>query len=225
MSTTESLHKQCRTLESLFDNKLTAYSRLAATITRPGSHDLESTGSLERWQDLEVELEELLQKLGEINDELDTLSNDANTQTTQTMLRAIQRHRDVHQDNIREFRRTKASVKQALDQINLLSGVRNDIDAHKSSAADMLLAERGRIDSSHQMTDEILEQAYETRADFSRQRATITGINTRMTGVLSTMPGINNLLGMIKSRRRRDSIIVGCLIGVCLILLLSYITK
>ena len=63
MSTTESLHKQCRTLESLFDNKLTAYSRLAATITRPGSHDVESTGSLERWQDLEVELEELLQKV------------------------------------------------------------------------------------------------------------------------------------------------------------------
>ena len=60
------------------------------------------------------------------------------------MLRAIQRHRDVHQDNIREFRRTKvhraarlrverlttqqASVKQALDQMNLLSGVRNDIE-------------------------------------------------------------------------------------------------
>jgi len=225
MSTAESLHKQCRTLESLFDNKLTAYSRLAATITRPGSNDLESTGSLERWQDLEVELEELLQKLGEINDELDTLSNDASNQITQTMLRAIQRHRDVHQDNIREFRRTKASVKQALDQINLLSGVRNDIDAHKSSAADMLLTERGRIDSSHQMTDEILEQAYETRADFSRQRTTITGINSRMAGVLSTMPGISNILGMIKSRRRRDSIIVGCLIGVCLVLLLSYITK
>jgi len=225
MSTTESLHKQCRTLESLFDNKLTGYSRLAASITRPGSHDLENTGSLERWQDLEVELEELLQKLGEINDELDTLSHDASNQITQTMLRAIQRHRDVHQDNIREFRRTKASVKQALDQMNLLSGVRNDIDAHKSSAADMLLAERGRIDSSHQMTDEILEQAYETRADFSRQRTTITGINTRMTGVLSTMPGINNLLGMIKSRRRRDTIIVGCLIGVCLVLLLSYVTN
>ena len=31
------------------------------------------------------------------------------------------------------------------------------LSAHKSSAADMLLAERGRIDSSHQMTDEILE--------------------------------------------------------------------
>lgn len=29
--------------------------------------------------------------------------------------------------------------------------------AHKSSAADALLAERSRIDSSHRMTDEVLE--------------------------------------------------------------------
>jgi len=39
------------------------------------------------------------------------------------------------------------------------------------------------------------------------------------------MPGINNLLGMIKSRRRRDTIIVGLLIGVCLVLLLGYISQ
>jgi Golgi SNAP receptor complex protein 1 len=61
------------------------------------------------------------------------------------MLRAIQRHRDVYEDNGKELRRTKvrrfrpsmrtspltvmqASVKQALDQMNLLSGVRNDIE-------------------------------------------------------------------------------------------------
>jgi hypothetical protein len=69
-------------------------------------------------------------------------------------------------------------VKNALDQANLLTGVRNDIEcvtfciyrhigsvdtpyrsAYKSSAADSLLAERGRIDSSHRMTDDILRYA------------------------------------------------------------------
>ena len=64
------------------------------------------------------------------------------------MLRAIQRHRDVYQDYGREFRRTKvrscpfyhppallssfampqANVQAAVDQANLLSGVRNDIE-------------------------------------------------------------------------------------------------
>lgn len=60
------------------------------------------------------------------------------------MLRAIQRHRELFQDNVRELKRTKvgslifgncnefnicqASVKNALDHASLLSGVRNDIE-------------------------------------------------------------------------------------------------
>lgn len=84
-------------------------------------------------------------------------------------------------------------------------------------------------------------QAYETRADLARQRSSLSGISTRMTNVLSeyrpfypqltsiylvnldTMPGINNLVSMIKSRRRRDSIILGVVIGFCIILILSYL--
>ncbi|SJL06367.1 related to SNARE protein of Golgi compartment [Armillaria ostoyae] len=118
---------------------------------------------------------------------------------------------------------SKASVKQAMEQANLLSGVRNDIDAYKSSAADSLLAERGRIDGSHRMTDDMIEQAYETRSEFARQRSSLAGINTRMINVINTMPGINNVVSMIKSRRRRDSIILGVVIGICIILVLSYL--
>jgi Golgi SNAP receptor complex protein 1 len=70
----------------------------------------------------------------------------------------------------------QVNVQQAIDQSNLLSGVRNDIEsvsqkfesplwlfkplensAYKSSAAESLLAERSRIDGSHAMTDEMLE--------------------------------------------------------------------
>ncbi|EKM61663.1 uncharacterized protein PHACADRAFT_112469 [Phanerochaete carnosa HHB-10118-sp] len=222
MSEYDSLHRQCRTLESLFDTKLTSYARLASTITR-SQDDVEAGGSAERWKDLEIEVEELLQKLGELNDKLGALSNDPDGPPSQSMLRAIQRHREVYQDYSKEFRRTKANVQHALDQANLLSGVRNDIDAYKSSAADSLLAERDHIDSSHRMTDDMLAQAYETRADFARQRSTLSGIQTRMTGVLNMIPGINNLLSMIKTRRRRDAIIIGCIIGLCTVLLLSYV--
>ncbi|KAI0734389.1 V-snare-domain-containing protein [Fomitopsis betulina] len=222
MATYDSLHRQCRTLESLFDTKLTSYSRLASTITR-NQDDIEAGGSSERWQDMEAEVEELLEKLQEINDQLSRLAEDTDNPPSQSMLRAIQRHREVYQDYARELRRTKTNVQAALDQANLLSGVRNDIDAYKSSAADPLLAERGHIDSSHRMTDDILAQAYETRAEFGRQRLTISGINARMQGVLSTIPGINGVIGMIKSRRRRDSVIVGCVIGLCTVLLFMYI--
>lgn len=62
MTDYDSLHRQCRTLESLFDTKLTSYSRLATTITRH-QDDVEAGGSVERWKDLEAEVDELLQKV------------------------------------------------------------------------------------------------------------------------------------------------------------------
>jgi len=56
--------------------------------------------------------------------------------------------------------------------------------ATHASTTDALLAERDHIDGSHRMTDQLLEQAYETRGEFGRQRSAISGINTRMHGVL-----------------------------------------
>ncbi len=62
MSNYDQLHRQCRTLENLFDSKLTSYSQLVANISRPGQ-DIESSGSSERWRDLELELDELSTKV------------------------------------------------------------------------------------------------------------------------------------------------------------------
>jgi len=223
MSNYDQLHRQCRTLENLFYSKLTSYAQLVSTISRH-TDDVEASGSSERWKDMELELDDLLEKLEETNEQLSALSTNPETLSA-SMLRTIQNHAEVFQDNARELKRTKASVKSALDHANLLSGVRNDIDAYKSSAADSLLAERGRIDSSHRMTDDMLEQAYETRAEFGRQRSALDGINSRMKGVLNTMPGINSLVNMIKSRRRRDTIIIGVVIGVCIIIIISYMWR
>ncbi|PAV22576.1 v-SNARE [Pyrrhoderma noxium] len=205
MSTYDNLRRQCRTLESLLDAKLTSYSRLAANAEQ---EDLEASGSADRWRDLEEEVDGLLEKLRETNSQFDTVLNDPTSPPSQSMTRAIDRHREILADYERDVKRTKTNVKEALDRANLLSGVRNDIDAYKSSAADSLLTERGHIDSSHRMADDILSQAYETRAEFNRQSFTLSGINTRMTGVLNTIPGINNVIHLIKSRRRRDSIII-----------------
>ena len=63
MATYDSLHRQCRTLESLFDTKLTSYSRLASTISRPGTDDVEAEGSTARVQDIEQDVQDLLEKV------------------------------------------------------------------------------------------------------------------------------------------------------------------
>jgi golgi SNAP receptor complex member 1 len=62
MANYDSLHRQCRTLESLFDAKLTSYARLAASISRAGTSndDLEAGQS---WREAEGEVEDLLEKV------------------------------------------------------------------------------------------------------------------------------------------------------------------
>lgn len=62
MATYDALHRQCRTLESLFDSKLTTYARMGSSISR--SDDIEASGSNERWRDVEDEVEDLLEKVG-----------------------------------------------------------------------------------------------------------------------------------------------------------------
>ncbi|KAG6335472.1 hypothetical protein ID866_3622 [Astraeus odoratus] len=163
MATYDSLHRQCRTLESLFDSKLTAYSRLASAIAK-NSDDVEAAGSRERWQDVEGEVEDLLEK--------------ANIQY------AFYPKRSWSEDTRRSLHLICLRTYSQIDR-----------------------------------------QAYETRSEFARQRTSLSSINTRMTNVIGTIPGINNLLSMIKSRRRRDSIILGVVIAVCMISLLSYMTR
>jgi len=64
MSNYDQLHRQCRTLENLFDSKLTSYSQLVSNISRPGQ-DIEASGSSERWRDLELELDDLSIKVSD----------------------------------------------------------------------------------------------------------------------------------------------------------------
>jgi hypothetical protein len=62
MTTYDRLHRQCRTLENLFDSKLTTYAQLVATVAQP-KQDVEASGSSSRWKDLEQELDDLLLKV------------------------------------------------------------------------------------------------------------------------------------------------------------------
>jgi Golgi SNAP receptor complex protein 1 len=48
-------------------------------------------------------------------------------------------------------------------------------------------------------------------------------IDSRMGGVLSQMPGINSLITMIRTRRRRDTVILGLVVAACTLLLLGYL--
>lgn len=119
-----------------------------------------------------------------------------------------------------ELRRLKAQIAEARDRQHLLSNVRADIAASRSgedAEAEYMLQERTRLDRSHGVIDGIISQAYSINENFGMQRDTLANINRRITLAASQLPGVNELMGRIGSKRRRDGIILAVFIAVCFI--------
>ena len=85
-----------------------------------------------------------------------------------------------------------------------------------------MLAERSRIDNSHNVADSVLSQAYAVNESFSLQRESLASINRRIVGAASQVPGINSLIGRIGAKKRRDGIILGSFIALCFLMLLWF---
>ncbi|EJU02644.1 V-snare-domain-containing protein [Dacryopinax primogenitus] len=223
MATYDSLRRSLRTLESTLDAKLTTYSKLASSIpsSSSGAYEEAGTGTTE----LEEDISSLLDRLRDQNDHLSRILSTPSAPSGPSVSHAVQRHRDVLQDFVRDFRRTQANVKSAVDQANLLGSVRGEIEYVRSTTTDALLTERGHIDSSHRMADELLQHAHDTRAEFRTQSQSLSSVQSRISTALNSFPGINNLLSLIQSRRRRDAVILGCLIGGLLVLLWRWMTR
>jgi Golgi SNAP receptor complex protein 1 len=76
--------------------------------------------------------------------------------------------------------------------------------------------------SSDRLLDEQINIAVDTRDHLVSQRLTFKRLQTRINDISNRFPVVNSLLQRINFRKRRDSIILGLVIGVCTILLLMY---
>lgn len=206
---------------------LTRYSKLAASAsTSYSASGLVKDDLATRRTELEDEITAAFNTFSAQIDRLANLHATAHPPPSASATHALERHRDVLAEYRRDFQRTQTSLRDAEQRANLLGSVREEISAFKSatgaSVTDSLLAERGRIDNSHRMADDTLSQAYATRAEFAAQRTSLSNIQSRMNGVAAQVPGLNSVIGMINSRRRRDSVIMGCVLGICTLFLLYF---
>jgi Golgi SNAP receptor complex protein 1 len=85
-----------------------------------------------------------------------------------------------------------------------------------------MLEERGRLDRSHGVIDSVLSQAYAVNESFGLQREMLGSVQRRIQGVAGIVPGVNGLIGRIGSKRRRDGLILGGFIGLCMLFLLFF---
>eukprot|EP00064_Thunnus_orientalis_P006157 superscaffoldBa00000629_g6173 len=168
---------------------------------------------------MSVEIEQLLGKLTAINDKMAEYTNAPGTASLNAaLMHTLQRHRDILQDYTHEFHKTKGNFLAIREREDLLGSVRKDIETYKSGSG----VNNRRTELFLKEHEHLRNIAMATKENMTSQRGMLKSIQSRVNTLANRFPTINNLIQRINLRKRRDSLILGTVIGVCTILLLLY---
>ncbi|BFZ18172.1 hypothetical protein BsWGS_21212 [Bradybaena similaris] len=245
----EDLRRQARQLENEIDLKLVSFSKLGTTysshrdfVSLPLSTNiansptessdtaplLTKSNSEHMFDTMAMEISQLLSKLTEVNDRMvDYTQNISSSSPSAALLHTLQRHRDILQDYSHEFQKTTANITAMREREDLLGSVQRDINAYKNSSglnrrSDLYLKEHEHIRNSERLVDEQISIAIATKENLQSQGKLLTSITQKVNNFANRFPVINSLVQRINFRKRRDSIILGLVIAICIILLLLY---
>ncbi|XP_030078172.1 Golgi SNAP receptor complex member 1 isoform X1 [Microcaecilia unicolor] len=238
----EDLRKQARQLENELDVKLVSFSKLCTSYSHsnaretrrhrysPDTTPLLNGSSQDRmFETMAVEIEQLLTKLTGVNDKMTEYSSTAGvTSINAALMHTLQRHRDILQDYTHEFHKTKANFLAIREREDLLGSVRKDIESYKTGSGvnnrrtELFLKEHEHLRNSDRLIEETISIAMATKENMTSQRGMLKTIQSKMNTLANRFPAVNNLIQRINLRKRRDSLILGAVIGICTILLLLY---
>ncbi|KAG8477357.1 hypothetical protein CXB51_031028 [Gossypium anomalum] len=219
----EELRKEARKIEGDLDVKLSSYAKLGARFTQ-GDTRSPTLGSSRSWKSMEIEIQSLLEKLLDINDAMSRCA--ASAAPTTSVTQKLARHRDILHEFTQEFRRIKGNISSMREQAELLSSVRDDISEFKASGGMsprmQLLRERAAIHGNIAHIDDVINQAQTTRAVLGSQRALFGDVQGKVKVLSDKFPVIRGLLGSIRRRRSRDTLILSAVIAGCTLFLIIY---
>lgn len=168
--------------------------------------------------------EQLINKLNTINEFESNLST--------SKLQQLTRHKEILVDHRQIFQRIYNNIIEKKNKNNLLYSIRSDLDNHKQqqqrndqgslSRLDdngYILDESVRVDSFNSFANRLLQSAYETRDELVNQRNYLNNAQLRITSTIQRIPGVNILISKINTRRKRDTVILACVIAFCIIFL------
>uniref|UniRef100_A0ABK0LMK8 Golgi SNAP receptor complex member 1 n=1 Tax=Rattus norvegicus TaxID=10116 RepID=A0ABK0LMK8_RAT len=237
----EDLRKQARQLENELDLKLVSFSKLCTSYSHSSARDggrdryssdttplLNGSSQDRMFETMAIEIEQLLARLTGVNDKMAEYTHSAGVPSLNAaLMHTLQRHRDILQDYTHEFHKTKANFMAIRERENLMGSVRKDIESYKSGSGvnnrrtELFLKEHDHL--RNQIFSFLPSSiAMATKENMTSQRGMLKSIHSKMNTLANRFPAVNSLIQRINLRKRRDSLILGGVIGICTILLLLY---
>jgi len=240
----EEMRRKACQLENEIDLKLVSFSKLGTNYrsardyggdsyksvahrnlySDAGSSLNKSTSSsTHMFEVMATEIEQLLASLTQINDSMAEFTEERGlTSHNATLVHMLQRHRDILQDYSHEYQKTKVNILAVKEREELMGAVFRDNSYKSGSSSDMYLKEHDHLLNSDRLVDEQISIAMSTKENLQTQKSSLKSITQKISLVTNRFPVINSLIVRINFRKRRDSIILGIVIAVCVILLLWY---
>lgn len=229
----EDLRKQARQYENEIDTKLMSFSKLCSNYV---AHDQTNTSttssSSSSFETVSMEIEQLLERLSDINQRMSDVVPSL-LGTSSAASHTLQRHHEILQDYRREFERTKANIRNFQNREDLLihkTSSNPDLTSAgttglSSRRQDYYLREMAHLNNSHKIMDANLELAGMIRKDLSDQKRYFLDITTKVNALANRFPLVNNILQKIKMKKRKDSLVLGGVIAICLFILFLYMLR
>jgi len=247
----EELRKEARSLENQIDGKLVELSKLGTSLSGGGASsfrgvsdktplmaDEDGGGADATFKAVCDDLTSLLAKLSSVNEALGEWAAASTSPSSPAVHHTLQRHQDILKDYKQEFNKTRTNVMTVIERHDLLDSVHKDINDYRAGSSggggggasggatnrrmELLLKESEHARNSERLIDEHISIAVEAREALVNQRMAFKAIQTKLNDIATKFPMINNLVQKINLRKRRDTLVMGAVIGTCLVFLLWY---
>lgn len=121
-----------------------------------------------------------------------------------------------------DFRNLSAKLANQFQKSQLFSTYKEESQQQQQQQLDSdtyFLDERARIENTHSVLDSWITQAMATRDEIFRQNGVLDNIGNSLDSTLQKFPALNNLLGKIADKRRRNALILGTIILIAVVIL------
>ncbi|VDK38871.1 unnamed protein product [Taenia asiatica] len=224
------LRRQAKALESEIDSKLTEFGKVGSSSlsnsTGSRAPHITQSSNGQSYGDLCNDIENLLQRLTQVNDKMgDVVSSADHGNISQQHI--AKRHREILFDYSQDFKRMRNNFNNARNRDHLLSStyrVQSTSQSDKPPEATRLLIEEQKslLHADKMLTDR-LSAASAIRSALKSQHHMLKATTGNLLNLRAQFPLVNKVLNQVSWRKRRDSIIVGSVIGCCLLFLLFYL--
>ncbi|XBW38291.1 hypothetical protein QEN19_003880 [Hanseniaspora menglaensis] len=170
----------------------------------------------------ETELDESIEKLlNERESVINNLTNDISEDSDDIRSKYL-KHKTSLTNDQKDLNNLRSCINQERNRLNLLISVKKDLLANNnfSSTDEYMNEESMRIDKQTSVMDKLIQDALNSKNQIMEQSNDILfSSNSKVNSLLQKVPGISNLLSKINTRRRKNLVIMSCLIGVCTFLI------